>query len=91
MDLVSNQKFAKMLLDKITEIDIGMWDAQLSEIGDYVDIVCQGDDVAMQTSLQVSPEIYRKFIKPCHKKIFFLYIQKQKQRCGIILTVIYMT
>jgi len=93
MDLVSNQVLAEYMLKKITEIDIGMWDAQLSQVGKYVDIVCQGDDLGMQTGLQISPEIYRKFIKPCHKDLFSFIRSKTKAKiwmhsCGSISEII---
>lgn len=51
MDLVSNEKMARAILDKITELDIGFWDAQLSAVRDLVDVVCQGDDMGMQTGM----------------------------------------
>lgn len=93
IDLLSNKKFTIELLDKITEFDIGLWDAQLSEIGSYVDIVCQGDDLGMQSNLQISPEIYRKFIKPCHKRLFSFIHSKTKAKmwfhsCGSIYDII---
>ena len=93
MDLVSNEKFARYLLDKITDLDIRFWDAQLSAIGGYVDVVCQGDDLGMQTGLQISPEIYRKFIKSCHKKIYSFIRSKTKAKiwmhsCGSVYDII---
>jgi uroporphyrinogen decarboxylase len=93
MDLMSDEKFARALLDKITEIDIGFWDAQLSAVGDHVDVVCQGDDLGMQTGLQISPEIYRKFIKPCHKKLYSFIRSKTDAKiwmhsCGSIYDII---
>lgn len=93
MDLVTNQVFAETMLQKITEIDIGMWDAQLSQVGDYVDIVCQGDDLGMQTGLQLSPDLYRKFVKPCHKKLYSFIQSKTNAKiwmhsCGSIYEII---
>lgn len=93
VDLISNQKFAVALLDKITEIDIGFWDAQLYQVGDYVDVVCQSDDLGMQKSLQISPDIYRKFIKPCHKRLFSFIRSKTKAKiwmhsCGSVYDII---
>jgi len=93
MDLLLDKKFAVKLLDKITEFDIGLWDAQLRDIGDLVDIVCQGDDLGMQSNLQISPEIYRKFIKPCHKRLFSFIRSKTQAKiwmhsCGSIFDII---
>jgi len=93
MDLVSDEKMARAILDKITEIDIGFWDAQLSAVGDLVDIVCQGDDMGMQAGMQISPEIYRKLIKPCHEKLFSFIRSKTDARiwlhsCGSVYDII---
>ena len=93
MDLMSDQRFAISLLDKITELDIGFWDAELSAVGDKVDIVCQGDDLGMQTGLQISPYVYRKFIKPCHKRLYSFIRSKTKAKiwmhsCGSIYDII---
>lgn len=69
-DLYLNPSLAEALMDKITEIDIGLWDVFLTAVGDYVDVVCQGDDLAMQESPIISKEIYRKHIKIYHKKLY---------------------
>jgi len=47
-------------------------------VGDYVQVVCQGDDIGMQSGLIISPELYRRFIKPCHRRIF----EKIRSRTG---------
>jgi uroporphyrinogen decarboxylase len=70
LDLAMDQRFAAFLLESLTDNAIGFWDAMLSQAGEFVDVVCQGDDLGMQTGLQISPEMYRKFIKPCHRRLF---------------------
>jgi uroporphyrinogen decarboxylase len=70
VDLYLNVPFAEALLDKVTDTIIALWDLFLSEVGDYVQVVAQGDDVGMQTGPFISPELYRKFIKPRHKRMF---------------------
>jgi uroporphyrinogen decarboxylase len=70
MDLYLDPRYAETLLDKLTETMIAFWDVMLSEIGDYVQVISMGDDVAIQNGPFISPEMYRKFIKPCHKRIF---------------------
>jgi len=92
-DLAFNQKFAQAILDKVTEIDIGLWDVELSAVGDHVDVVCQGDDMGMQSGLQFSPETYRKFIKPCHKRMFDFIKSKTDAKiwlhsCGSVYEII---
>ena len=92
-DLYADKKFAHMLLDGITELDIGFWDAYLSAIGDHVQIVAQGDDLGMQDREYISPEMYREFIFPCHKRIFeFIKLKTKAKRwlhsCGSIRGII---
>lgn len=70
MDLYLNQTFAEALMDKFTDTMIAFWDMFLDEVGEYVQVVAQGDDVGMQTGTFISPEMYRKFVKPRHKRLF---------------------
>lgn len=69
VDLHWDPKFALALLDMLTENAVGFWDAFLTAVGDYVQVVAQGDDVGMQTGPYISPKMYRQFIKPCHKRL----------------------
>jgi uroporphyrinogen decarboxylase len=92
-DLYSDKKFARKLLDGITELDIGFWDVYLSAIGDHVQIVAQGDDLGMQDREYISPEMYKEFIFPCHKRIFDFIKSKTKAKrwlhsCGSIRGII---
>ncbi|MFC1712336.1 uroporphyrinogen decarboxylase family protein, partial [Candidatus Poribacteria bacterium] len=70
MDLYTNVKFIESLFEKMTDTIIAFWDLFLDEVGEYVQVVAQGDDVGMQTSPFISPELYRRYIKPHHKRIF---------------------
>ena len=69
-DLYAEPAFAEALLEGITELDIGMWDAYLGAIGEHVQVVAQGDDVGMQDREYISPELYRKYIFPRHKRLY---------------------
>ena len=69
MDLVARRKFAEKLLDKILEIRLDQVEKLLDRVGDRIDIIAEGDDVAMQTGLMISPQLYRGLIKPRHRKL----------------------
>ncbi len=69
-DLALRPRFAEALLDRVLDVQIGLFDAYLDAVGDYVDIVTTGDDLGTQSSLLISPEMYRRFLKPRHKKLF---------------------
>ncbi len=86
-------KLAAALLDKITDAIIGLWEVYLDAVGDYVQVVCQGDDVGLQRGLFISPTMYRRLIKPCHHRIYDFIHSRTNARvfmhsCGSIYDVI---
>jgi uroporphyrinogen decarboxylase len=68
-DLVNNLKWLEYLMDTIVDLKLAYWEIALPLLGDNVDVVQEADDLAGQFGLLISPEIYRKVIKPRHKKI----------------------
>lgn len=70
MDLVSNQKFAEALMNKLLEINIVFLEECLSAIGDYIQIVEVGDDLSIQNGPLFSLDVYRRLIKPRQKELF---------------------
>ncbi len=89
IDLAWDEKFAVALLDKITETDIALWDAYLTAVGDYVQVVAQGDDFGIQRGMYISPARYRKYVKPCLKRMYDFIHSKTKAKifmhsCGSI-------
>ncbi|MBN2551962.1 MAG: hypothetical protein JXB06_04305 [Spirochaetales bacterium] len=92
-DLYLDARFVDALLNKITETIIGLWDVYLSALGDCADVVCQGDDIGTQTGLYFSPEMYRRFFKPYHRRIYdFIHSRTPAKvfmhSCGSIADVI---
>ena len=93
MDLYSNINFAQALLDKLTEAILARWEILLNEAGEYIQVAAQGDDVGMQNSTFTSPGMYRKFIKPLHKRIFDFIHSKSNAKvflhsCGLVYDLI---
>ncbi|MFQ5812990.1 MAG: uroporphyrinogen decarboxylase family protein [Anaerolineae bacterium] len=70
MDLVSDEPFATALLDILLELYIEFYAVYLEAVGPYVQIVALGDDLGMQTGPLISPELYRRLIKPRHKELY---------------------
>jgi uroporphyrinogen decarboxylase len=70
VDLFTDPMFADALLDRFTELAIAFYEVLLREVGPYVQVVALGDDVGMQTGPFISPALYRRFVKPRHKRIF---------------------
>lgn len=70
MDLAMGEAAAMHLLAKITELKARFWEAALDELGDVVDIVAEADDYGTQQSMLVSPQMYRRLLKPLQAELF---------------------
>ena len=66
LNLGLDPEFARALLLKIAEYCKGLMAPFLEELGDNVDIIKIGDDLGTQTSLLISPKMYREILKPIH-------------------------
>jgi uroporphyrinogen decarboxylase len=51
------------------------WQTALAELGDLVDIVTYADDYGTQTSQIISPDMFRRLIKPRVKILFETFIK----------------
>ena len=69
MDLVMNPEFAGRMMDRAADIWTRMARNALKEVGEYVDVVSWGDDLASQESPLFSPKIYRELVKPRHARM----------------------
>jgi len=92
-DLYIDPALAEALMDRITESAIAFWDAYLNEIGDCVDIVCQGDDLGMQDRSIISAELYNKYVKKYHKRLYGFIKSKTKAKvfmhsCGSVYNLL---
>jgi uroporphyrinogen decarboxylase len=63
-DLVINKKFAHALLEKVLEIQSVKMKNFLHEAGEYLDVVCIGEDYGGQSGLLISPAMFKQIIKP---------------------------
>ncbi|GAP40050.1 uroporphyrinogen decarboxylase family protein [Flexilinea flocculi] len=69
-DFCGNSDCLEYLLDKIVELKMAYWEKALAEAGEFADAVVEADDMAGQNNMLISPNTYRKFVKPRHKKLF---------------------
>ena len=65
-DLMINQDFATYLLDKLCDFFCFM-SRRFAEAG--VDMIWLSEDLGMQNQLMISPEMYRKWVKPRTRKV----------------------
>jgi uroporphyrinogen decarboxylase len=66
MNLALHPEFAEALLWKIQERCKVLMGHFLAALGDHVDIIKIGDDLGTQESLLMSPDMYRRILKPIH-------------------------
>ena len=67
LDMLLNEEYVNTLLDKIMEFPRA---ALLEYIRMGVDMVWMGDDVASQQGMMISPELWRKYLKPRYASLF---------------------
>jgi uroporphyrinogen decarboxylase len=69
MDLVIDKPFAEAMMDKILATLKEMWSRYMEEVGPYVQLVYLTDDLGSQSSLLISPKLFREMLKPRMKEL----------------------
>ena len=64
IDMVENPEFCAKLLDKTAQYWVDWMVGFLGEVGDLLDIIMIGDDLAGQSGPLFSPKFYREFVRP---------------------------
>ena len=70
MDLAGDPLFAGALLDKLVEANMRRLEQILPAVEGYIQVIQVGDDLGMQDRPQLSPQLYRKVVKPHHTKLY---------------------
>ncbi|MCX6328050.1 MAG: hypothetical protein NTZ85_00860 [Bacteroidia bacterium] len=68
-DMLVNPKFCEALIEQTLKFWYNYYTGFMEAVGDIVDIVMVGDDLAGQGGPLFSPDFYRSVIKPRHKKL----------------------
>ena len=92
-DMAGNPEFFTALMTKLEKLACDLLRAALEEVGEYVDIVVTGDDVASQSGPMMSPTMYRRLIKPHHARMFATIREHTKAKiylhsCGNVYRLI---
>jgi len=66
LNMATDPDFARALLERIADYCKQLMGPFLEELGDNVDIIKIGDDLGIQNSLMISPQMYRDILKPVH-------------------------
>jgi uroporphyrinogen decarboxylase len=70
MDLVINPSFVEAVMERVLEINLALAERFLQEAGTYIQIYRTADDLATQSGLLMSLDMYRSRLKPFHRKYF---------------------
>ena len=68
-DTMERPEFCEAMLDRMLKFWMDWFDAFLTEVGDVVDVIMIGDDLAGQNGPLFRPDFYRSVVKPRHKKL----------------------
>ena len=70
IDLARGGHFLEAFLEKLTQVHLANLARYLDAVGPYIQIIAMVDDLGTQHGLQISPQTYRRWIKPCHTRIY---------------------
>jgi uroporphyrinogen decarboxylase len=84
MDLAGDHALACRVMDRLLEIEMNYYDLLLDRIGQHIDIVQEGNDLATQKGLMISPATYRQLVKPRQQKLYS-FIKKKAPHVKIML------
>jgi uroporphyrinogen decarboxylase len=70
MDMLLHPDFTEALFQRLTDFYVGVYQDYMQAVGDYIQMVIYYEDLSGQDGPLISPDLYRKFIKPGHRRIF---------------------
>jgi len=68
-DLMTQPDFCEAMLEQTLKFWLGWFRLFLDEVGDVVDVIMIGDDIAGQNGPLFNPQLYRRLVKPRHKQL----------------------
>jgi uroporphyrinogen decarboxylase len=68
--MATDEAPACALFDKLLDLKLAYWRTALAELGERVDVVTYADDFGTQTSQLISPEMFRRQLKPRIARVF---------------------
>ena len=78
MDMMTEPQFCEAVLDRTLKFWLDWFHVFLDEVGDVVDVIMIGDDLAGQQGPLFRPDFYRRVVKPRHKQL----VQYIRSRTG---------
>lgn len=93
MDMVEQPRYVHKLLEHTQQFWLDYMETFLGEVGEYLDVICVGDDVGMQSGPLFSPKIYRTLVHP-YQRTLYQFIKKHTNAklwyhsCGAVFNYI---
>lgn len=75
-NLVADEEFTHYFLDTLAEKNMQYAEVVLDEIGDYIQVWGEGDDLGHQDAPMFGPETFRKYLKHRYRRLFELIKRK---------------
>ncbi len=93
MDFLLNKDFAHALFTRILEVRKQNAEIYLREVGDYLDVIQLGDDLATQNGPAMSPALYREMVKPYQAELFRFVKERTPAKlyyhsCGAVASLV---
>jgi len=93
MDFLLNKDLAHALFTRILDVRKGNAEIYLGEVGDYLDVIQLGDDLATQNGPAMSPALYREMVKPYQAELFRFVKERTPAKlyyhsCGAVTSLI---
>jgi uroporphyrinogen decarboxylase len=70
MDMIRRPEFTQALFERLADYYVAVYTNYMQAIGDYIEMVIYYEDLSGQEGPLISPDLYRKYVKPCHRRIF---------------------
>lgn len=83
IDIMVNKDIAHYVLRQMTDHQKLRMEQYLGEVGEYLDVVFVGDDLAMSQGTVMSLEIFREMVKP-YLKEYYAFIKERAPRAKLM-------
>jgi uroporphyrinogen decarboxylase len=80
MDMLENPAFCEALIDRTAQYWVDWMAGFLGQVGDLLDIVMIGDDLAGQSGPLFSPKFYRSVVRPRQQRVIDVVKQHTKAK-----------
>jgi uroporphyrinogen decarboxylase len=91
-DMICEPLFVETCFGKLGEFYVEFTERTLKAASGHIDIVCVQDDLGTQAGALISPEMYRRYFKPHHRKIYEVAhrfgVKVMQHSCGAVVDFI---